>query len=100
VSVIRVATNAVIATATNTLTATIPVGVSLSGIAILVAPPASPTNKAQCKDGGWMTFTNPKFKNQGACVSYVNHPTPRFPSQPHPVGWGCTHLTVSVRTTS
>ncbi len=29
------------------------------------------TNKNQCKDGGWMTFTAPSFKNQGACVSYV-----------------------------
>ncbi len=30
-----------------------------------------PTNKDQCKDGGWMTFTNPSFKNQGQCVSSV-----------------------------
>lgn len=30
-----------------------------------------PTSKDQCKDGGWMTFTNPSFKNQGDCVSYV-----------------------------
>ena len=29
------------------------------------------TSKAQCKDGGWMTFNNPAFKNQGDCVSYV-----------------------------
>lgn len=28
--------------------------------------------KDQCKNGGWMTFDKP-FKNQGACVSYVNH---------------------------
>jgi uncharacterized membrane protein len=32
-----------------------------------------PTSKAQCKHGGWRNFTNPKFKNQGQCVSYVNH---------------------------
>jgi hypothetical protein len=32
-----------------------------------------PTNKDQCKDGGWKTFTIPrKFKNQGDCVSFVN----------------------------
>jgi uncharacterized repeat protein (TIGR03803 family) len=32
-----------------------------------------PTNKDQCKDGGWKTFTTPrKFKNQGDCVSFVN----------------------------
>ena len=30
-----------------------------------------PTDKNQCKNGGWQTFSNPTFKNQGACVSYV-----------------------------
>lgn len=29
------------------------------------------TNKDQCKKDGWKTFSNPAFKNQGACVSYV-----------------------------
>jgi hypothetical protein len=36
----------------------------------LVGPP---TSKDQCKNGGWQTFNNPSFKNQGQCVSYVNH---------------------------
>ena len=36
----------------------------------LVGPP---TSKDQCKHGGWQTFNNPSFKNQGQCVSYVNH---------------------------
>jgi hypothetical protein len=31
-----------------------------------------PTSKDQCKDGGWQTFNDPAFKNQGDCVSYVN----------------------------
>ena len=31
-----------------------------------------PTNADQCKNGGWRSFTNPYFKNQGDCVSYVN----------------------------
>ena len=31
----------------------------------------SPTSKDQCKNGGWKTFTNPVFKNQGQCVSFV-----------------------------
>lgn len=35
---------------------------------VLVGPP---TNKDECKKDGWMTFNNPTFKNQGACVSYV-----------------------------
>jgi len=30
------------------------------------------TDKDQCKNGGWTAFTNPSFKNQGQCVSYVN----------------------------
>ncbi len=33
----------------------------------------TPTDKAQCKNDGWKTFTNPSFKNQGLCVSYANH---------------------------
>lgn len=30
-----------------------------------------PTSMDQCKNGGWKTFDNPPFKNQGDCVSYV-----------------------------
>lgn len=26
-----------------------------------------------CKKGGWKTFSNPSFKNQGQCVKYVVH---------------------------
>lgn len=26
-----------------------------------------------CKKGGWKTFTNPAFKNQGQCVKYLVH---------------------------
>jgi hypothetical protein len=36
-----------------------------------VPPVLSPTTKDQCKDDGWRDFTNPTFKNQGQCVSYV-----------------------------
>ncbi len=32
-----------------------------------------PTSKAQCKKGGWKSFTDPSFKNQGQCVSWFNH---------------------------
>jgi len=35
---------------------------------VLVGPP---TDKDQCKKGGWKLFNNPTFKNQGKCVSYV-----------------------------
>lgn len=37
----------------------------------------APTDKDQCKKGGWQSFTNPTFKNQGDCVSFVEH----LPSQ-------------------
>lgn len=33
----------------------------------------SPASKSQCKSGGWKSFTAPKFKNQGQCVSWVEH---------------------------
>jgi hypothetical protein len=36
-------------------------------------PPVGPTSAGQCKKGGWATFVNPRFRNQGACVSYVEH---------------------------
>ena len=32
-------------------------------------PLVSPANKDACKNGGWQTFNNPTFKNQGDCVS-------------------------------
>ena len=37
-------------------------------------PPSTggPSDKDQCKKGGWMDFTDPTFKNQGQCVSYFN----------------------------
>jgi hypothetical protein len=31
----------------------------------------APTDKDQCKDDGWRTFTDPPYKNQGECVSAV-----------------------------
>jgi hypothetical protein len=34
----------------------------------LVGPP---TSKDECKKGGWTSFNNPEFKNQGDCVSFV-----------------------------
>jgi hypothetical protein len=36
-------------------------------------PTPNPSDKNACKDGGWKTMTNPTFKNQGQCVSYMNH---------------------------
>lgn len=31
----------------------------------------TPTSAEQCKDGGWTSFSNPSFKNQGDCISFV-----------------------------
>lgn len=35
--------------------------------------PVQPTDKAACMNGGWMGFSSPAFKNQGQCVSWVEH---------------------------
>lgn len=37
----------------------------------IVTPPPTPgpSDKEACKKGGWKSFTNPSFKNQGQCVS-------------------------------
>jgi hypothetical protein len=32
-----------------------------------------PISKDQCKNGGYALFNDPAFKNQGQCVSWVNH---------------------------
>lgn len=46
-----------------------------STIFVTTPPPVvtTPTAKNQCKKYGWMTFTSPKFKNQGQCIKFVNH---------------------------
>lgn len=36
-----------------------------------VLAPVVPQSKDECKNKGWMNFSNPTFKNQGSCVSYV-----------------------------
>jgi len=43
-------------------------GVTQVPVVTTVGPP---TSKNACKHGGWKTFNNPTFKNQGRCVSYV-----------------------------
>ena len=44
--------------------------ITVNGV-LQVPTPTGPTSKDQCKNGGWRTFTNPSFKNQGDCVSFV-----------------------------
>jgi YVTN family beta-propeller protein len=61
----------VIDTAANTVITTVVVESAPVGVAITPRI-GSPTDKSQCKNGGWQTFTLPRtFKNQGACVSFV-----------------------------
>ena len=36
-------------------------------------PALTPATKDECKKNGWQTFNTPVFKNQGDCVSFVNH---------------------------
>ena len=67
-------TVSVISTATNTVVTAVPVAPVPRWIAITPAP-LSPKNKEQCKHGGYRKFGPPvgPFKNQGQCVSYVEH---------------------------
>jgi len=67
-------TVSVIDTTTSTVVATIPVGVGPVAVAITPMPQA-PTEKEQCKHHGYLKFAPPAgpFKNQGQCVSYVEH---------------------------
>jgi YVTN family beta-propeller protein len=64
----------VIDTATNAVVAEFPVGGPPVAIAITPAPQA-PKSKEECKQGGYLKFGPPAgpFKNQGQCVSYVEH---------------------------
>ncbi len=62
-----------IGTTTITWTATDASGNQATCMQTITVIANTPTNKDQCKHGGWMTFTNPTFNNQGDCVSFVNH---------------------------
>jgi hypothetical protein len=52
--------------ATPTVTGTPP-----AATATPVIGATTPTSTEECKNDGWRTFTNPRFKNQGDCVSFV-----------------------------
>jgi hypothetical protein len=59
--------------------------ITVNGTAQVPAPVVTgpPTSKSACKHGGWKSFTNPSFKNQGQCVSYVSHHTQHGKSHAH-----------------
>ncbi len=62
-----------VVTAENTVLVGNPASIYPDVVVPPVATSTAPTMKSQCKDGGWMSFTDPTFKNQGQCVSYVMH---------------------------
>jgi hypothetical protein len=41
-------------------------------IAVLLASVGPPLTKDECKHEGWRRFNNPRFRNQGQCISFVN----------------------------
>ena len=66
----------VIDAATNTVVTTIPITAAGPPIAIAITTaPRVPKSKKECKRGGYLKFGPPAgpFKNQGQCVSYVEH---------------------------
>lgn len=46
-------------------------GALIALLDITHAPLTAPATKDECKDGGWGSFNNPSFSNQGQCVSFV-----------------------------
>ena len=48
------------------------VGVSGNTTVYDFEPALTPTNKDQCKNGGWQQFNSPSFTNQGQCIQFVN----------------------------
>lgn len=52
-------------------TAALSDSVNLTGVSIAVG--RYPSNTADCKNNGWETFGDLGFKNQGDCVSWVEH---------------------------
>ncbi len=48
-------------------------GLILGSMVGIAQAATSPATANECKNGGWKTFTAPAFKNQGQCVSYVEH---------------------------
>jgi hypothetical protein len=49
-------------------------GTAAATLTVTVVPVVSgpPTTKEDCQNGGWRTFTNPSFKNQGECLKFVS----------------------------
>ncbi len=48
-------------------------GYLVDGVMYASSHSAAASGKNLCKKGGWKTFSDPSFKNQGQCVSAMNH---------------------------
>ena len=46
-------------------------GYLVDSVGLSSSIPVGPTDKEQCKKDGWSLFSNPSFKNQGDCISFV-----------------------------
>ncbi len=47
--------------------------VAQDGVTYASSNTAAASGKNLCKKRGWKTFSDPSFKNQGQCVSAMNH---------------------------
>ncbi len=65
--------NGVVVTAQNTVLTGDPKTIFKVASSTATSTPSgiAPTNKKQCKKGGWMSFTKPVFKNQGQCIKFA-----------------------------
>jgi hypothetical protein len=48
-------------------------GFLIDNVSMASSGVTAPTAKSECKKGGWKTFANPSFKNQGQCIKAANH---------------------------
>lgn len=58
-------------TSGGTAPSTLGKGFLIDNLSLFSGPIPAPIDKDQCKKDGWKTFTDPVFKNQGDCVSFV-----------------------------
>ena len=57
----------------NPNTAVLGNGYLVDGVTYASSSTSTASGKNLCKKGGWKTFSNPSYKNQGQCVSAMNH---------------------------
>lgn len=48
-------------------------GYLIDGVTYASSNTGAASGKSLCKHGGWKTFSNPSYKNQGQCIKAMNH---------------------------